>query len=68
MVSVQTEIDSATSGPVQFGRQVMRASPQREYFKGAIDEVYIADQALDGASIRTLANDGFAPLNAPKPK
>jgi ferric-dicitrate binding protein FerR (iron transport regulator) len=53
---VQLKTDTATSKAelVQFGRQVLLVSRQREYFKGAIDEVFIVDSALTGNEIRRL--------------
>jgi len=60
-IRLHTEVRSSGSEPVQFGRQVMRASPEREFFKGAIDEVFIIDRALSGDEIRFLIQTNSIP-------
>ncbi len=60
-VRLQTEVRSTHAEPVQFGRQVMRASPEREFFKGAIDEVFIIGAALTGEEIRLLLEQNALP-------
>lgn len=60
-VRLKTEVRSAHAEPVQFGRQVMRATPEREFFKGAIDEVFIIGAALTGEEIRHLMQHNSLP-------
>ncbi|MEO0448318.1 MAG: LamG-like jellyroll fold domain-containing protein, partial [Verrucomicrobiota bacterium] len=51
---LDTDILSGKAEPVQFGRQVMKVTPRREFFKGAIDEVFLIDAALSGEAIRSI--------------
>jgi hypothetical protein len=61
IVTLDTVVRSGDSEPVQFGRQVMRATPQQEYFKGAIDDVFIIQRALSGDELRVLMDSGELP-------
>lgn len=61
VVELDTDVETAGSEPVQFGRQVMRATPRREYFKGAIDDVFIINRALSGDELRTLMQASEVP-------
>ena len=60
-VRLQTDVRSTHAEPVQFGRQVMRSSPEREFFKGAIDEVFIIAAALTGEEIHLLMKQNALP-------
>ncbi len=60
-VRVKTDVRPGHAEPVQFGRQVMRVSPEREFFKGAIDEVFIIGAALTGDEIRHLMKQNALP-------
>ncbi len=57
---LDTDVQSSSSEPVQFGRQVMRATAQREYFKGAIDDIFLFNRALSGDEIRALMQTNSA--------
>lgn len=61
IVELNTDVEPGSSEPVQFGRQVMRATPNREYFKGAIDDVFIISRALNGDELRTLMSTNALP-------
>jgi len=54
VVNLDTDVETSKAEPVQFGRQVMRATPRREYFKGAIDDDFILNRALSGDELRSL--------------
>ena len=58
---VDTQVQSGGAEPVQFGRQVMRATPEREFFKGAIDDIFIINRALSGDELRTLIQTNAVP-------
>lgn len=60
-VRLSTDNTSSRSELVQFGRQVLLTSRQREYFKGAIDEVFIVGAALTGDEIRHLMRNHAMP-------
>jgi hypothetical protein len=57
---LDTDVQSSSSEPVQFGRQVMRATAHREYFKGAIDDIILFNRALSGDEIRALIQNNSA--------
>jgi ferric-dicitrate binding protein FerR (iron transport regulator) len=57
---LDTDVQSRNSEPVQFGRQVMRATAKREYFKGAIDDIFLFNRALSGDEIRSLIQTNSA--------
>ena len=59
-ILVDTDVQSSSSEPVQFGRQVMRATAHREYFKGAIDDIILFNRALSGDEIRALIQNNSA--------
>ncbi|MCC9644373.1 FecR domain-containing protein [Rhodopirellula sp. JC740] len=61
VVRLDTDVKTSKSEPVQFGRQVMRATPRREYFKGAIDDVFIINRALSGDELRALRQTNEIP-------
>lgn len=61
VVKLDTNVETSKSEPVQFGRQVMRATPRREYFKGAIDDIYIINRALSGDELRALMQTNEIP-------
>ncbi len=61
VVELDTDTQSSGSEPVQFGRQVMRAPPRREYFKGAIDDVFVINRALYGDELHALMSTGVLP-------
>lgn len=61
VVKLDTDVENSKSEPVQFGRQVMRATARREFFKGAIDDVFIIDRALSGDELRVLMQNSEIP-------
>lgn len=61
VVKLDTDVSTSKSEPVQFGRQVMRATPRREYFKGAIDDIFIISRALSGDELRALMQTNEIP-------
>ncbi|WP_237227838.1 LamG domain-containing protein [Rubinisphaera sp. JC750] len=61
VVNLDTDMETSRAEPVQFGRQVMRATPRREYFKGAIDDVFIINRALSGDEVRSLMQSSELP-------
>ncbi|GAB5439664.1 MAG: hypothetical protein Fues2KO_00130 [Fuerstiella sp.] len=54
VLKLDTNVETGKSEPVPFGRQVIRATPRREYFKGAIDDVFAINQTLSGEELRGL--------------
>lgn len=53
-MKLDTNVETGKSEPVQFGRQVMRSTPRREYLKGAIDDVFVINRTLSGEELRGL--------------
>ena len=60
-VQLKTDTASTRAEPVQFGRQVLLGHRQREYFKGAIDEVFVVNAALTGDEVRHLMRNHSMP-------